>query len=111
MLHLDTPATTGQLEYPVLESVQTLLGPANFLPCEGETQEFAFCCFHNFNFPGVNLQFQFAFNELGNVVHHPIPCTLTFDENNEIITEFCKAMTTLFKLLVELVEDHIRQQG
>ena len=110
VLHGDEPASAGQLAQAVLERLERLIRPTNFLTLESEAEKSGLVGWGNLAFGHVHLEFELAFDKALDAGHDPFGGSPAFHEYQKVVGITHKTVASALELFIQVVKDDIGQK-
>ena len=107
MFHGDKPGPTGKELAPALELAESLLGPADLGPPEGEPEKGGLTGGNDLALFLIHLELKGLFQKALNALRHPFSHTQGFHQSGEVIRITAEPEATLFEFLVQVVQDYV----
>src|SRR4030042_1018123 len=111
IVHGDKPGPAGQFFDPSLEFTEGFLRPMYLGSTESEAKKGKLVCRDYLAFILVDLELEGALKEAPQALHDPLSRRPTFHQDDEIIGITDETVPALFKLFIQVIQDHVGQQG
>jgi len=95
------------MSYTPFEFLECFIRPANLVSLKGKTKKSDLIRRCNTAFILIDFEFESALKKSPNTAHHSFTRTLTLHQNDEIISVSDKFVTTLFQLLIKIIQKDI----
>src|SRR3972149_2456520 len=109
VLHGHAPTPPGQAAQSCFKSMDSFFSGSQFHPCERETKKRTVLSTDHFAFVPVHPNLKFSLKETADTCHHAMSGTFRLFHDDQIIRVACEPMTTLFQLLIEVIQKDIAQ--
>ena len=111
VVHGNEPTPARELSVATLEFPEGPVGPADADPSEGEAEKGGLIGRRHKALVLVDPKLEGTLKKALNALHHPPSRSPTFDQNDEIGGAAGKVVSAPFKLLIQIVQDDVGQQG
>ena len=109
-VHRDEPASSGQSFDSPFKLFERVIRPSDFGASEGKSKEVGIVCFRHLAFILVDRKFELSLKKPLDAEHHTFTGSLTFDKNDKVIGITNEAMSSSLQLLIQVIEENIRQK-